>query len=111
MTMKITQVRFPCGRIGLEVEEERPAMGGSEPCYSYFVNGEDYAKVISPEEKAALKFDYYHRIQGLVRVNKHFIRFNAYDYLRELSRQFTVPTTERPHTPLPGPGPGATSPT
>jgi hypothetical protein len=108
--MKITQVRFPCGRIGLEVETEHPAMGGSEPSYAYYVNGEVYTKAISPEEKAALKVDYYGQIQGLVRVNKHHIRFDVKDYLRELSRQFTVPTTERPHTPLPDQGPGATSP-
>jgi len=64
-------------------------MGADEPAYAYYANGEVY-------DRKGVTCDYYGRIQGLVRVNKHHIK--PPDFLRELSKLFTEPTTERPLT-------------
>jgi hypothetical protein len=110
--MKITQVRFPCGRIGLEVETT--IYGGSEifNYYSYFYNGSRYDRDFVKgelKEDTVLTYDYYGQMQGLVRVNKHNISLQ--DLARIASSEFMTGTCERPHTPLPTPESGATSPT
>jgi hypothetical protein len=103
--MKITQVRFPCGRIGLEVETgEHGGQGG--PSYSYYYNGANYDRDQVSKDGVTLVFDYYGRMMGLVRVNKRFI--SPYDLFRIASSNFMESSgTERPHTPLPDQGSGA----
>lgn len=88
--MKITQVRFPCGRIGLEVETTH--YGGSEitPSYAYYYNGDVYDRGLAKRDGIALTFDYYGRIQGLVRVNKR--NLNVFEMIRFASSHFMSET-------------------
>lgn len=59
--IKISQVKFPCGRYGLELQR-----GDS---FSYFYNGFSYSD-IALNEDIPVKCDYYGKIQGLTEVRE-----------------------------------------
>ncbi len=71
MNVHVRHVEFPCGRLGLEVEETY--YGGSETqmVFRYFYNGTDYVKLAKAEVSkpsrgfVELKFNYWGRIEGL----------------------------------------------
>ena len=85
---KVRQVKFPCGRLGLEVETMYPNIGGSEPSYRYFYNGSDYINV-AQNEGVKLKFDYYGKIEGLRYFVRKEIKLDLFEAARQLSVDFT----------------------
>jgi hypothetical protein len=97
----VRQVKFPCGRLGLEMETTHPAMGGSEPSYRYFYNGRDYLSLGINLDGIKLPRNWYGRIEGIKVIHREEIKLDLFELVREMSVNFTAyPTADE--VPKPG---------